>query len=132
MGTQSTIGVKNESGSVTAIYCHWDGYPEHNGRILRDYYNTPAKIAKLMKLGALSSLRAEIGRKHKWDDNTKPWCKSYKRDRGERRPANEPQVYDNVEDYRSEADGNYLYLWNGSKWICWSNEPRQTEIDLYK
>jgi len=30
MATRSNIGIVNEDGSVTGIYCHWDGYPENN------------------------------------------------------------------------------------------------------
>ncbi len=29
MATRSNIGIVNDNGSVTGIYCHWDGYPEH-------------------------------------------------------------------------------------------------------
>ena len=39
MATRSNIGIVNEDDSITAIYCHWDGYPEHNGKILLNHYN---------------------------------------------------------------------------------------------
>lgn len=29
MSTRSTIGYVKKDGSVTAVYCHYDGYPEH-------------------------------------------------------------------------------------------------------
>lgn len=56
MGTRSTIGVLNTDGSVTAVYCHWDGYPEHNGKILIDNYTTEEKVRELIGLGSISSL----------------------------------------------------------------------------
>ena len=34
MGTRSRIGIRNADDSVDSIYCHWDGYPDHNGRLL--------------------------------------------------------------------------------------------------
>lgn len=43
MSTRSTIGIRHEDGSVTKIYCHWDGYIEWNGAILQKYYNTADK-----------------------------------------------------------------------------------------
>lgn len=33
MATRSRIGIENQDGTVTSVYCHWDGYPENNGRI---------------------------------------------------------------------------------------------------
>ena len=56
MGTRSTIGVLNTDGSVTAVYCHWDGYPEHNGKILMENYITEEKVRELIDLGSISSL----------------------------------------------------------------------------
>ena len=40
MGTRSTIAIKNQDGSVTGIYCHWDGYVDHVGVMLKEHYNT--------------------------------------------------------------------------------------------
>jgi len=62
MGTRSRIGVMH--GSVCkSVYCHWDGYLEHNGEILQEHYDS-AKANHLVALGDLSSLRATIGEKH--------------------------------------------------------------------
>ena len=54
MGTSSMIANYNEDGTVTATYCHYDGYPEYNGRMLRDKYNTVAKVDKLIDGGDMS------------------------------------------------------------------------------
>ena len=40
MGTRSLIGKQLKDGSILGVYCHYDGYPEYNGRMLRDKYNT--------------------------------------------------------------------------------------------
>lgn len=61
MSTRSTIGIRREDGSVTKIYCHWDGYIEWTGAILQKYYNTADKVEKLLALGNLSVLGPEIG-----------------------------------------------------------------------
>jgi len=62
MGTRSRIGVMH--GDVCkSVYCHWDGYLEHNGAILQEHYDS-SKANQLVALGDLSSLRPEIGEKH--------------------------------------------------------------------
>ena len=38
MATSSVIGVKQADGGVMAVRCHWDGYPEHIGLILHEFY----------------------------------------------------------------------------------------------
>jgi hypothetical protein len=48
MNTCSTIALEYADGSIKQIYCHWDGYVSHNGRILHDHYDTPEKAAELM------------------------------------------------------------------------------------
>ena len=62
MGTRSRIGVMH-GDVVKSVYCHWDGYLEHNGAILQEHYNS-AKANELVSLGDLSSLRPEIGVEH--------------------------------------------------------------------
>jgi hypothetical protein len=64
MGTRSTIALEYADGTVDQIYCHWDGYLDHNGAILRDHYTDPFKVQKLMELGSISSLGANIGQAH--------------------------------------------------------------------
>ena len=38
MGTRSTIAIHNKNGEIKSVYCHWDGYYEHNGVILYNFY----------------------------------------------------------------------------------------------
>ena len=40
MSTNSRIGILHEDGTTETIYCHWDGYPEHQMPILTEHYNT--------------------------------------------------------------------------------------------
>ena len=85
MATRSYIGVKNTDGTVDYIYCHFDGYPEHNGEILTKHYADMDKVNALMKLGDLNILGIEIGEKQDFDDyanRNRNWCLAYGRDRG--------------------------------------------------
>ena len=56
MGTRSTIALEFADGTVQQVYCHWDGYLAHNGRILDDHYMDPFKVRALIDLGGFSSL----------------------------------------------------------------------------
>ncbi len=84
MGTRSTIAIQNEDGTVTGIYCHWDGYLSHNGDILQKFYTTEEKVRALIALGDLSSLSEQIGSKHDFNNAPDGECNAYGRDRGEK------------------------------------------------
>lgn len=90
MGTRSTIALEFADGTVQQVYCHWDGYLDYNGQILRDHYTDPFKLQKLIDLGDLSSLGANIGEQHSFDErldaNTlaETRCTFYGRDRNEK------------------------------------------------
>jgi hypothetical protein len=60
MATRSRIAIENQDGSVTSVYCHWDGHIETNGVILNNNYNTKDKVVELIELGSLSSLDKTI------------------------------------------------------------------------
>jgi hypothetical protein len=64
MATRSTIALEFADGTVQQVYCHWDGYLEHNGRILFENYVDPFKTRDLIDLGDISSLRPTVGEKH--------------------------------------------------------------------
>ena len=126
MGTRSGIGIQNADGSVTAIYCHWDGYPSHNGRILQDHYTDEAKVRELIALGDISSLREEIGERHPFDtyhlkeEELDPrwewWTTAYGRDRGETGCA--ANSYVSPADYFGRFGGGaeYFYLFVDGVW----------------
>ena len=125
MATRSSIAIKTEDG-IKSIYCHWDGYIDHNGRILRTYYNTADKINQLMELGNLSSLGIEIGDVHPFDRNyeepelplTEDWCMAYGRDRGESdQEAKTHKTIDEWVEYRAGSWCEYFYLFDGKDWI---------------
>jgi hypothetical protein len=60
MGTRSTIAIEFADGSVSQVYCHWDGYLSNNGMILSQSYMDPFKVKELIELGDFSSLRDSI------------------------------------------------------------------------
>jgi hypothetical protein len=129
MGTRSSIGVLNTDGTVTAIYCHWDGAIDHNGHILKDHYTDPDKIQALMNLGSLSILAPEIGEAQNFDAPTNTnWCLAYGRDRGE--TDVEADVYENVNTWLARGE-EYNYIWTGSVWVVSSyDDPLRSLIQV--
>ena len=83
MGTRSTIALEFADGTVQQVYCHWDGYLDHNGKILQEHYSDPFKLQKLIDLGDLSSLAPNIGTQHSFGDRVDGECTFYGRDRKE-------------------------------------------------
>jgi hypothetical protein len=113
-----------------SVYCHWDGYPEHNGRILQEYYDS-AKANNLVALGDLSSLRPSIGEKHGFShfdtDMTQEqyyeqfgdMCTFYGRDRGE--TGTEFKTDTTFEDFFDRVDsacGEWYYVMQDGVWYC--------------
>jgi hypothetical protein len=64
MATRSTIALEFADGTVEQVYCHWDGYLEHNGKILLEHYSDPFKLRDLIDQGAISSLGKVVGNTH--------------------------------------------------------------------
>jgi len=131
MATRSHIGVRNLDGTVDYIYCHFDGYPEHNGRILTKHYTDMDKVNALMKLGDLSILAPEIGEKQDFDDRTthnENWCLAYGRDRNE---PNTSVTTTQFEHLLKDNGVDYVYVFDGDYWECFDTFDLKRNIDLY-
>ncbi len=85
------------------MYCHWDGYLEHNGKILQNSYTDPFKVRELLDKGDMSSLSESV-----------EGCNFYS-ERGENCPQ---RMYKDYAEYRKEAqfeEYNYILRKDG-KW----------------
>jgi hypothetical protein len=118
------IAIENpNSKAVKSIYCHWDGYLEHNGSILEKHYSNSPKVNNLIALGDLSSLGTQIGEAHPFSPHTNEadkiayeaakeagYCTFYTRDRGEDAPY---KFFKDVKEAHAYYDGSwceYFYL----------------------
>ena len=99
MGTRSTIALEFADGTVQQVYCHWDGYLDHNGRILQDHYSDPFKLRELIDLGDMSSLAENIGTQHPFSKAPQGECTFYLRDRKE--SGCEAKKFKDFEDYKA-------------------------------
>ena len=130
MGTRSRIGVMH-GDKVKSVYCHWDGYLSHNGRLLQDHYDS-AKANNLVALGDMSSLGRVIGEAHPFSPHTSAedkalyeaareagYCTFYARDRGE--TGTEFKVAHTFAEFLEQADGcgaEYYYIMKDGVWYC--------------
>ena len=119
MATRSLIGIKLDN-IVKTIYCHWDGYPEHNGQLLVNNYTSPSAVFELMELGDLSSLA-----------ETPDQCKAYHRDRNEPWGMVEARdvEYDNLAAVADDYGADYVYVYNNEfEWECFDYEGNPVDI----
>ena len=119
MATRSLIGIKL-GDYIKTIYRHWDGYPQHNGKLLMENYNTPTAIFDLLELGDLSSLA-----------ETPATCTAYHRDRKEpygmveARDVNPEDLFTVGKDYGVD----YVYVYNeNNEWDCFKYDSTQIDI----
>jgi hypothetical protein len=139
MGTRSMIGVMH-GDNCKAVYCHWDGYLSHNGRILQEHYDS-AKANNLVALGNISSLQPNIGEKHpfskfdtdmpdqKFEEKYGNMCTFYGRDRDE--PYQEFKTYTSKEDLVESFNNvwaEFCYIMKDGVWYMFDQD--NTELRL--
>jgi hypothetical protein len=119
MATRSTIAVIHDNGTVSQIYCHWDGYVQGVGRKLALHYSKLSEAERLVELGDLSVLGSEIGEKHDFEGISKDIgdvCTAYGRDRGEQ--GTDARVFPTIENYlRGGQMEEYNYLFQSGEWF---------------
>lgn len=136
MGTRSRIGVMH-GDKCKSVYCHWDGYLSHNGKILQEHYDS-AKANHLVALGDISSLAKDIGEAHPFSPHDLPeelrhlthgqfeakfgnMTTFYGRDRGEEDV--DFQVSHSFDEFLELCDGTgaeYYYIMKDGVWYCGS------------
>jgi hypothetical protein len=116
MGTRSFIVLKTYT-DFHGVYCHWDGYLQHVGRILRQHYTAPAKIAELIEHGNISSLDAEIGSPHDFDHRAEGQTTFYGRDRGDNdcSPTSR-KTLQAIMNYANRCGCEYFYIFENGDW----------------
>jgi hypothetical protein len=114
-----------------SVYCHWDGYLEHNGATLLNHYDS-AKANHLVALGDLSSLCKNIeipdGVEHSFEKPADGITIFYGRDRGE--TGCEFQTDNSFEKFFERVDGccaEWYYIMQDGVWYVgniYDRDPR--------
>jgi len=119
MGTRSRIAVMH-GDNCKSVYCHWDGYLEHNGRILLEHYDS-SKANHLVALGDISSLDRNVeipeGESHSFQVPLDGITTFYGRDRKEN--GTEFKTDTTFEAFLERADGcgaEYYYIMRDGVW----------------
>ena len=94
MSTRSLIAMENSGGTVSSIYCHFDGYIAGVGKTLQEHYTEREVVKQLIALGSISSLGERlvpIG-SHSFEDQEEGTTVAYHRDRGEEWKGTKPSI----------------------------------------
>lgn len=118
MATRSSIAKMHEDGKIQVIYCHWDGYLDNNGKLLKNHYNSQEIVDKLLENGDLSSL-----------SNSIETCSFYIRDRNEDRRNCLAKTVD-FQEYQEKHCQEYNYLWRDSKWFYSTYDSPNYYVEL--
>jgi len=131
MGTSSSIAVVHSDNSISQIYCHYDGYLEHVGKILLENYNTQELVEELISGGNLSVLGPNIKPKtdtHSFETPEAGVCIYYNRDRGE--IGNDTLNFKDIKNFlKIGLLEEYNYIFKDGEWLV-SFDDRQMLIKL--
>jgi hypothetical protein len=108
MATRSAIIREREDGLFEGVYCHNDGYLEHNGKILAKHYQDADKIKDLISHGDMSVLAEEVTGTNQ--------CFYYHRDRNEEWEHTKPKISDSLSVLLERIDQEYAYLYKDGVW----------------
>jgi len=119
MSTNSTITAKCSDGKFRSIYCHWDGYISHNGKILVESYTDQDRIDSLVALGSLSGLNksTEKPEGHDFYNRVEGVCVAYHRDRDEPLRIGEGDTAEDAFNDNKFGIEEFNYLWDGNEWL---------------
>lgn len=121
MATRSFIS-RSVADGFEGVYCHWDGYLEHVGALLLQFWSDPKKLEELIALGDISVLGSEIGEAHNFDDRAYIHGASngttfYGRDRGETGVG--PKTFLELDDlvhYADQSGCEFIYVFDQGNW----------------
>ena len=113
MSTRSNIVLLRDNGSCSAIYCHYDGYLEHNGKMLLDNYTSTQDVRALVALGDIRALKPTL------DEMVEEEYKEL------------PQNFSTLRGYMSQVDTlfiEFIYLWSEEDESWWVSTSTSKEV----
>jgi hypothetical protein len=115
MATRSRIGLQLSDDSIVSVYCHYDGYPAHNGRVLRTHYDTIEKVRELIDGGDMSCTWTNAG----WNNETLPETGAlYYSARGEDCP---PRHDETMTEFFNNGE-EFGYIYQNGEWFCYDTK----------
>ena len=143
MSVDSIIAKQDKNGAVRVVWCHFNGWLSHNGKLLLENYNTPEKIDALIDMGSMVHLGFEIGDKpHTLPNPTyvkkgkfiiehyfNSPCTFYGRDKNE--DNFKSTRYKSLANMKKNESAAFCYLWNGRGWK-WCEDGHWSKLRLLK
>lgn len=127
MATRSRIGIQLKNKSIISVYCHWDGYPEFNGKKLKEHFNNRQKAAELIDGGDISSLWTNKD----WEQKEIESRPLYYSERGEKDV--EPKLHESFTDFIKSINdswADYAYLFADGEWKCYTPKGNEEQIPV--
>ena len=118
MATRGRIGILLDDGTIRSVYSHWDNYPDGNGKILTERFDTQKKVEDLIDGGDISCLETDSD----WGGNRRDEVFTlFYKDRGDIDCG--ALVSESTSDFFTltrNCDGEYAYLFdpNTASWSC--------------
>ena len=106
MSTRSRIGYIGDDGKYYTTYCHFDGYPSYNGRVLLDAFNDISRIKSLVNSGDFRALTADVEKIEYYPDVE--------------HKATVYNSFDELINYMNESDQEYLYIYENNEWVYYT------------
>jgi len=117
MSTRSNIVLLRDNGSCSAIYCHYDGYLEHNGKMLLDNYTSTQDVRALVSMGDIRALKPTLDEMTEIEDY--------------RVYDDPPQNFSTLRGYMSQVDTlfiEFIYLWSEEDESWWVSTSTSKEV----
>lgn len=123
MATRALIGYLDEDRNFTCTYNHYDGYPNHLGKALNDFYNTDDKAKSIANEGYISYVNPEDG----------------SLDQKHNEPADTMVLDSDIEEAGlqiggkvDEYGGNYGYVWFIDGWMTLKNNGIRSMAEQFE
>ena len=102
MSTRATIAFKNDDGRYAAIYLHFDGYPDHAGRVLKEHFTSVESARTLVTGGDIRSLEND-GTPERFTDGNRMVVMPNRAD---------------LHEFARNCGAEYVYLFENGCWDC--------------
>lgn len=103
MSTRAIISYRRPDGRFTAVYLHFDGYPERTGAILQQHYNTPELAESLVSGGDIRTFDDRTLEPERYSNSNQPTTMPT-------RPA--------LLEFARNCGAEYPYLYENNRWEC--------------
>lgn len=101
MSTRALIAAREGEGLFSAVYLHYDGYPDHAGSVLQKFHNSEDKARQLCAGVDIRCLDDGTGRPERFSDG---------------RPPARANGFDSLIRIASKYGCSYLYVFEDGHW----------------